>query len=209
MKIKPQELEENGYELAEKLRHNELLVFLNKKNKEKKSVYIYSYIISVFLPIGLISYTLSYEFFSGGISIAYGLIYCLLGILLVFLFIPFHELLHALAYRIVGAKKISFYSNFKKMYFAVVADKSVVNVNEFKIVALTPFLAIIVASFFLFFKINTCYTLTILSFLATHNLFCGGDFLLLNYMEINKNKAIVTFDDKEKGETYFYIKKRT
>jgi hypothetical protein len=133
--------------------------------------------------------------------------YCVLGVVLVILFIPFHEFLHALAYKIVGAKKVSFYLNFRKMYFAAISDKSVINLGEFKIVALTPFLFVMVVSLFLIFQVNEYWVFTILLFLLLHNVFCGGDFSLLNFMQTKKETRIVTFDDKEKSETYFYIKK--
>ncbi len=41
MKIKSEELEKRGYILADKLKHNELILFLNEKNKQKKSFYFY------------------------------------------------------------------------------------------------------------------------------------------------------------------------
>lgn len=206
MKIKPEELEKRGYILADKLKHSELIPFLNEKNKQKKSFYFYVYFIFSILPVPIISFLLTKNIISGKVEIITGLFYCLLGLGLVFVFIPFHELLHALAYKIIGANNVSFYSNLKKMYFAAISDKSVLNVNEFKIVALTPFLFVILIFLLLVSQMNTYWLLTALSFITVHNLFCGGDFLLLNYMQINKDKGIVTFDNKEKGETYFYVK---
>jgi hypothetical protein len=41
-------------------------------------------------------------------------------------------------------------------------------------------------------------------FLFIHTVFCSGDFTLLNYLA--SNKEMLTYDDKEKGETYFYKK---
>lgn len=206
MKIKPEELEKKGYILADKLKHNELISFLNKKNKQKKSFYFYLYLIFLILPIPIISFLLTKNIISGKTEIVTGLLYCLLGFGFVFVFIPFHELLHALAYKVIGAKNVSFYSNFKKMYFAAISDKSVLNVNEFKIVALTPFLFVILVFLLLVSQMNIDWLLSALSFITVHNLFCSGDFSLLNYMLINKEKGIVTFDNKERGETYFYVK---
>lgn len=40
----------------------------------------------------------------------------------------------------------------------------------------------------------------------THTLFCSGDFGLLTYLETNQEKEIYTYDDKEKGESYFFEK---
>ncbi len=206
MKIKTEELEKRGYILADKLKHNELILFLNEKNKQKKSFYFYLYIIFLILPIPIISFLLTKHIIVGDVEVISGLLYCLLGFVLVFVFIPFHELLHALAYKVVGANNISFYSNLRKMYFAAISDRSVLNVNEFTIVALTPFLFVIFMFLFLVALMNIYWLLTALSFVAVHNLFCSGDFSLLNYMQINKDKGIITFDNKEKEETYFYIK---
>lgn len=206
MKIKPKDLEKKGYILADKLKHNELISFLNEKNKQKKSCYFYLYFIFLILPIPILSFLLTKNIVSGKIDSITGFLYCLLGFGLVFIFIPFHEFLHALAYKVVGANNISFYTNFKKMYFAAISDKSVLNVNEFKIVALTPFLFVILIFLLLVSQMNIYWLLTALCFITLHNLFCSGDFSLLNYMQINKNKGIVTFDNKEKEETYFYVK---
>jgi hypothetical protein len=206
MKIQPHELENNSYLLLEKLKHNDLISFLNEKSKSK-GIFYYLFLFCLFIPIPLLSFLMTFYVLKNEIELIVGLLYCLLGIGLVFLFIPIHELLHALAYKIIGAKNISFYSNFKKRYFAAISDRSVVNLREFKIVALFPFLFVIIISISLFPHINTHWQLMILSFVTTHNIFCSGDFSLLNYMQNNKHRGIVTFDDKEKGETYFYIRK--
>jgi hypothetical protein len=206
MKIKPKELESSGYILLDQLRHEELMVFLNEKNRSK-GIFSYLFLLVLFIPIPLISFYLTFNIMTDKIGLIEGLLYCLLGIGSVFLFIPVHELLHALAYKVVGAKNISFYSNLKKMYFAAISDQSVINLTEFKIVALVPFLFVIIISLALFPFLVAPWQIMILGFVATHNLFCGGDFSLLNYMQNNKNRGIVTFDDKEEGETYFYIRK--
>jgi hypothetical protein len=206
MKIKTEELDKNGYRLLDKLKHNELVVFLKEKNKGPKSFFFYIYLVSIMLPLPILSFLITKNIIEDRIDIYTGLFHCLLGIGLVVLFIPIHELLHALAYKIVGAKKLSFYLNFRKMYFAAISDKSVINLAEFKIVALTPYLFATVMSLFIVFQVNGYWVLTMLSFLVLHSFFCGGDFSLLNYMQTYKSAGIVTFDDKEKRETYFYIK---
>jgi hypothetical protein len=134
-------------------------------------------------------------------------LYSLLGVGLAMIFTPVHELLHALAYKIVGARNISFYSNFKKFYFATISNKSVVNLRAFKIVAFFPFLTVVIISILLFPYVIITWKIVILSFVATHNLFCSGDFTLSNYMQNNRHRGIVTYDDTEKEETYFYIRK--
>jgi p-aminobenzoyl-glutamate transporter AbgT len=83
----------------------------------------------------------------------------------------------------------------------------VINLAEFKIVALMPFLTVLICAISLFPFVDIEWQIATLSFVATHNLFCGGDFSLLNYLQNNKHQGIVTYDDKEKKETYFYVEK--
>lgn len=206
MGIKPLQLEESGYSLFEKLKHDDLISFLNEKNKERKSFFFYLFLVVSLFPIALISYFLTKGIVSGEIETLKSLLFCLSGVALVFLFIPFHELLHGLAYKIIGAKNISYFANFRKMYFAAISDQSVINVKEFRVVALLPFLFVITVALIAILMVNIYWILLILCFVTVHNLFCSGDFTLLNYMEINNEKGIVTYDDKLKKETYFYIK---
>lgn len=206
MKIESEDLDKNGYQLLDEVKHDELITFLSEKNKGPKSYFFYIYLISIFLPIPVLSFLLTKNMIQGSIEIYAAILQCVLGIGLEVLFIPLHEYLHALAYKSVGAKNISFYLNFRKMYFAAISDRSVINLNEFKIVALTPYLFAILMSLIIVFQVNEYWVLTILSFIFLHNIFCGGDFSLLNYMQINKKKGIITFDDKLKGETYFYVR---
>lgn len=206
MKILPKNLEKNSYVLFEKLKHAELMEFLNDKNKSK-GIFFYIFMLCLFIPIPLISYFLTFNILKNNIGLFEGPLLTLLGIGLVFIFIPIHELLHALAYKAIGAKNISYYSNIKKFYFATVSDKSVINLAEFKIVAFLPFLVVIISAILLFPLVSIHFKTIILGFVSAHTFFCSGDFALSNFMQNNKNKGIVTFDDAKKEETYFYIKK--
>lgn len=209
MKIKPSQLQARGYVSFENVKHNDLISFLNEKNKERKSFFSYTFLIILLFPIGLISYSFTKGVVSGEIEFLKSLLFCLSGVVLVFLFIPFHELLHGLAYKIIGARNISYFANWRKFYFAAISDQSVINVQEFRVVALFPFLFVIIAALISIPMVNDYWALLILCFAAVHNLFSSGDFALLNYMEIHKEKGIVTYDDKLKGETYFYVKSPT
>lgn len=136
-----------------------------------------------------------------------------LGIGLVFTFtllIVLHELIHAIAYKSVGAKKLSFGMNIRKFIFYVQADKQVINYKQFKIVALAP---AVVISLLSVIGMAIFYTQPIFYFFipifAFHSLFCAGDFGLLCFFENRKELDIVTFDNKQEGKTYFYGKKNS
>ena len=207
MKIEPNELEEKGYVLNDELNHDDLTSFLKEKNTESKGFFSIVFLVLLFIPIPVLSYFFTYYLMQDKLTLLSALFSCLLGVGLVFLFIPIHELLHALAYKLVGAHNISFLANLKKFYFAAIADQSVLNAKEFKIVALFPFLTVCIGAAFILPFTDEFWRLALLSFVSLHTLFCGGDFSLLNFMQRNKSKAIVTFDDRRNKKTYFYVRK--
>lgn len=204
MNIEISKLEENNYLLKDKLTHSELHKFLNEKLKLSKKWFFYIYMILLISPLGIISYTITKNLITKELTIINCIIYLFLGIIIAILFIPFHEIIHYFAYKISGAKCVSFFSNFKKFYFATIADKFVTNLSEFTFIALSPFLLVIIGTLIIFPFITLEFQLTSMIFLFVHNIFCSGDFTLLNYL--SSNKGMITYDDKEKGETYFFIK---
>jgi hypothetical protein len=48
--------------------------------------------------------------------------------------------------------------------------------------------------------------MTVLSIYLTHTAFCSGDFGLLSYFDFNKDKEVVTYDDRAGKVSYFYGK---
>lgn len=124
------------------------------------------------------------------------------------LLIVVHEIIHAIAYLFVGAKKLSFGMRIRKFLFFVLADKQVFTLRQFKIVALAPVISVAVFTILgMIFSYNQPMFYFFLSIFGIHSLFCGGDFGLLAYFENRKEKEILTFDVKEEGKTYFYVKK--
>lgn len=119
-----------------------------------------------------------------------------------------HELIHAIAYKMIGAKKLSFGMRLRKFLFFVLADKEVFTLRQFKFVALAPVVTVAALTIIgMIFAYNQPMFYFYLSVFGIHSLFCGGDFGLLSYFENRKDKEILTFDVKEEGKTYFYVKK--
>ena len=56
MKIETEELDKNGYQLLDKFKHDELVLFLSEKNKGPKTLFFYVYFFSIILPIPIISF---------------------------------------------------------------------------------------------------------------------------------------------------------
>jgi hypothetical protein len=205
MKLKPEELTDKGYVLLNTLEHQELIPFVNTYLK-KWTRFSVIYLLSNLLIIGLIALNFWQNYGLDNFNFGDGLMYFSIGFLIAFLLVPIHEYIHVLAYKSQGAEKTSYDMNLKKFYFMAIADKFVANKKEFQIVALAPFITISTVLFFLLFFAGNLWIFTILGTLLIHTAFCSGDFGLLSYFDLHKDKSVVTYDDKDNGISYFYVR---
>ena len=119
-----------------------------------------------------------------------------------------HELLHAFAYLLTGARRISFGVILKKFVFYALADRQVIAPRAFHIVALAPFVVVkVICLIGTFLFLNQPLTYFFLSVMCLHSLFCAGDIAMLAFYRIHRGKEIYNFDDKSEGKTYFYSRK--
>ena len=119
------------------------------------------------------------------------------------LVIPLHELLHGLAYRILGARKIRFGADLQQLIFFVTADRYPVSGNELYFLAMTPFFVINMATVAITAVWFPQVILFPAFFLLSHNIMCIGDFALANYV-LRAQKKVFTYDETEKKKSYFY-----
>ncbi len=119
------------------------------------------------------------------------------------LLIVFHELIHGIALKIIGAPKISFGAHFKKFIFFAEADQFVMNKRQFYFVAILPLVVIKIVSLLgiaFFWNSPSIYIFLIL--MSIHSLFCAGDIGLIAYM--NQGKVVYTYDNKAEKTSYFF-----
>lgn len=199
-------IETDKYTIKETLNHNDILEFI-KPWLKKKNIYTITYNLSVmagFLVVGaFVGIMLARGEFNFEIMNQF-----LLGVMIGFLMIPIHELLHGIAYKIVGAETVQYRAVWKKLLFYVVADGFPAGYKEFRFIALLPFTVITLIGILLIFLSGFEWTVIMLGFIITHAACCGGDFGLLSYMYEHKDEEMITIDDMEKGETYFLVKKK-
>ncbi len=132
------------------------------------------------------------------------IIQLLLGILAgSIIVIPFHELLHGLAYKILGAKKIKFGANLQQFFFFVSADRFLINRRELCFLALLPFGVLNLALLMVVLLWLPHYTILFGFLLLSHNLMCIGDFAITNYV-MNEKGEVFTYDEPENKKSYFY-----
>ncbi len=119
--------------------------------------------------------------------------------------IPPHELLHGLAYRMLGAKKIRFGADLHQFIFYVTADRFPISGTQLYLLAMTPFVvinALLIAITALWLPQITLFTAIML---LSHNIMCIGDFAMVNYVRQTPGE-IYTFDEIDRKKSFFFKK---
>ncbi|MEL6652713.1 MAG: DUF3267 domain-containing protein [Bacteroidota bacterium] len=207
MNIRPRDLANLGYDQLDELGHLDLIPFV-QENLRRRNLWSLSYWFANLLGIAALVYLFVVAIQVETVSFWTGLQYAGLGFIGSLLLIPVHEGIHALAYRLVGAKRTSFDANWRQFYFMAIADKFVANRREFLIVALAPFLLITLIFVGLAFVLPLNWQFAVLSLVLMHTSFCAGDFGLLSYFAFRRNWEVVTYDDRANKVSYFYGKRK-
>ena len=197
----------SSFQLLDKLHYDDIVDFATKYvRKRTRSMFIYLVLLIIF-------FCLQWSAFLFGIfardmntvsllkQFLYGLIISLTIV------IPFHELIHALGYFLLGAKKIRFGAVLKHFAFYAVADDFVAGRNAFIFLALSPFIVVSLLNLAGFIFVQGYASYTYISVLFFHATMCAGDFAMLSYFEFHREKELYTFDDVGKKTSYFYYKK--
>ncbi len=199
--MQPEDLNKNGYQLFEQLRHSEIGLFIRpylfKKNRAIYFYWIFNFLVWAGIIISIftcsISLVKSFDFFA-------------LGILGMLPLIPIHELIHGLFYKLAGAPSVQYKANFKKFIFYAMADKFITDQKNFVRLALAPFIIINSILIISIFLCTGIISFLLAGILFIHTAGCAGDFALVSYFIENDGRNLVTYDDVSKGESYFYKK---
>ncbi len=134
-----------------------------------------------------------------------------IGYAIVFSFsvlIILHEMFHAIAYWLTGARKLKAGAIWKKFIFYVVADRQVIDSRSFLFIAYAPFIVVkmvcIALAIYFWSSPNVYFFLSIM---CIHSLFCAGDIAMLAFYKQHSDKEIYNFDDLSSGKTSFYFRK--
>ncbi len=208
-KLTPKDLQNsNEFELLAEVSHQKLREFVVKQIREEK------HIIRIYSIYQVIMMLIFVYFLTRGIVLAikgHPELISTIGLAILFSFsvlIVFHELLHALAYLLTGARKISFGVILKKFIFYALADREVISKRAFHVVALAPLVLvklICLAGMLQFWNSQLMYFF--LSVMCLHSLFCAGDVAMLAFYNLHRGKEIYNFDNRSEGKTYFYSRR--
>jgi len=129
----------------------------------------------------------------------------LLGtILLPVAVVPLHEFMHAIPFLATGAKNIRAGMDLRQFIFYVTVHRKVISRGTFIIVASIPFIVVSAVLLFLIYNLPGLWKWSLSLFLFVHTTMCAGDFAMLNLYFINRKKKILSWDDADKKEAYFY-----
>ncbi|MPR35160.1 DUF3267 domain-containing protein [Salmonirosea aquatica] len=127
-----------------------------------------------------------------------------LGVVGLFLVIlPVHEGIHALFFKILGARKVGFGYSKKGLMVYAYAQRFVMSLPENALVAAMPFLLISLLLFICWVGVPGLKATWMIIFLL-HMLGCMGDFILIGHAWKNRKKAMFTYDDLDEKRTYFF-----
>lgn len=117
--------------------------------------------------------------------------------------LPLHEALHAIAYRLLGARDIRWDWSARMMAVWVIAHRFVVTTRGFVFVALAPFVvinALLIGAALVW----PAQAVLLLFVLLVHLHGCAGDWSLLNFVWLNRERGFFTYDDAVAGKSYFF-----
>jgi len=203
MALKPEDLEDQcKYRELLKIPYDDLITFVLDYIRRKSGLMIFFWVTClIFLGLAL---TIRINI-AGYFPIKNILFHSFLGfVVFPILCIPVHEGLHIIPYFLGGARSIRIGMDLKQYMFYVTAHRHVTPPNQFRFVALVPFLVTSLILLYLVFTLPGLWKWSLSLFLFVHATMCAGDFAMLNFYFLNRRKKIYTWDDFDKKIAYFY-----
>jgi hypothetical protein len=194
-----------AYTKVHELEFSEMIPFV-LSNIRKRGI-----IPLLYLGINLIFLFLIIIIIVGGVRLelltAWSIIWQLFGGFLagsILVIVP-HELLHGLAYWLLGARKIQFGADLQQFIFYVTAHRFTISKGELAFLAMTPFVLINLALITLTLIWAREYMLFSATLLFCHNIMCIGDFAILNYAFTHRGE-LYTYDDTLNKKSFFFTR---
>ncbi len=206
LRADPVWIEQQGFKVDAILNHQDIIPFVKSFLFRKNIVTLFYLAFNVLFCILLI-FSSFINVYAGTLTLGDAFTWFSWGCLIPFLLVPLHEWLHGIAYKACGAKAVSYDVNWKQFYFMAIADKFVATRKSFLIVALTPFIIITIALMIpVLFPSTPGVDIMLITATFVHGSMCAGDFGLLSYFETNRNKEVITYDDRGEGLSYFFVR---
>ncbi len=207
MTLTPEEVRNSGnYSLIKELGHDQIVEFVMAQMK------LLRWPVAFFYGFNIVLFALIVLFTAGNIFhswISWGQYWMYLGIGIVagmIVVIPFHEMVHGLAYKLTGAPRVKFGADMRQMLFYASAPGFVAGKYDFYVVAFSPFVLInlLFLAGIVFGSTGVQWAALVAIFM--HSTMCIGDFAMVNYFASLPGKEVYTYDDKTEKRSYFFVK---
>jgi hypothetical protein len=192
---------ENRFQMLVVLGHDDITPFVGEYYWKRRNWLILSHYLITLAALA----TWVFVGVTEGSDLLHWLIVLGAAVLAFILLVPVHEAIHGIVYRLLGAKDIRFSVSLREFYAYAIANQFVADWHELTWIALAPFiilnLALIVASI-----IFPDYSFFLLGVLLIHVGGTSGDWAILNFFWVNRDKNVYTYDDADKRKSYFFQK---
>ncbi len=198
------DLQSRGYRFAERWHTSEVLEFVRRElSRPAWPLYVVYTVLGGLLVIAL---ALGGGAFVDGRAIVSDVLVPFgVGVLAIILLIVPHELLHGLAFKLLGAPKVTYGADWSKLVFHAAAPGFPIERRGMVLVALAPFVIITTALAIPGVLLGGFYSWVALGALLMHTQGCLGDFAMLNFFaRAASGYAYVTYDESN-GESFVFV----
>ena len=131
----------------------------------------------------------------------------LIGMVGVVPLVPPHELLHGLAYKLLGAPKVVYGADWKQLVFHASAPGHPLGKWPMTVVALSPFVVITPLLLTVMVVSKESVALMFLGALLMHTQGCLGDFAMVNYFFRQPPDSDVLTYDEQSASSFVFVKR--
>ena len=129
-----------------------------------------------------------------------------IGVLVILPLVVPHELIHGLAFRLLGARRVVYGAEWRQLVFHASAPGFPVGARGMTFVALAPFAVVTPGLVALAAQGDVWWAWLAIGALLMHTQGCLGDFAMVNYFarRVSRREDLFTFDE-ESGESFVMV----
>ncbi len=202
MNLRPSQLSEQGYHELATYSFDELIEMIGTEVRRRTAPVLAFWVLLALTLIAAIVANVVAIRTDGWYTLSAPLL-AIAGLIAV---IPVHELLHAAAFRIAGARRIRFGAKPKYLIFYAIAREFVADYREMRFILYLPAVVISAALVGIGVSAGPLIRVSAWWLLFFHMSACAGDFGLASFMRRHVHLGIVTGDDADDLITRFYVR---
>ncbi len=202
MNLRPSQLLEHGYHELAAYSFDELIEMIGTEVR-RRTAPVLAFWVLLALTLGAAIVASVTAIRANGWHTLFAPLIAILGLIAV---IPVHELLHAAAFRVVGARRIRFGAKPKYLIFYAIARDFVADYREMRFILYLPAVVISAALAGIGVSAGPLIRVSAWWLLFFHVSACAGDFGLASFMRRHVHLGIVTGDDADDLVTRFYVR---